>query len=64
MYFPMFHLSQKHSHLELPALSSVVKTQAEQSSIKKVVPLMQLQSFTQLLENMHRVEVIFPRTNL
>lgn len=62
----MFHLSQKHSHLELPALSSVVKTraQAEQSSIKKVVPLMQLQSFTQLLENMHRVEVIFPRTNL
>lgn len=62
----MFHLSQKHSHLELPALSSVLKTQAqaEQSSIKKVVPLMQLQSFTQLLENMHRVEVIFPRTNL
>lgn len=54
-------LSQKHGHLELPALSSVVNKQAqtEPSSIRKVVPLMQIHSFTQLLENMHHIEVNF-----
>ncbi|XP_045887049.1 centromere protein I isoform X1 [Micropterus dolomieu] len=50
---------RKHCHLELPALSSVVNKQAqtEQSSSRKVVPLVQIHSFTQLLENMHRIEL-------
>uniref|UniRef100_A0A3Q3VJJ7 Uncharacterized protein n=1 Tax=Mola mola TaxID=94237 RepID=A0A3Q3VJJ7_MOLML len=49
---------RKHGHLQLPALSSVVnKEAAEPSSLRKVVPLMQLHSFTQLLENMHQIEL-------
>lgn len=54
-------LSQKHGHLDLPAFNSVVNKQAqtEPSSIRKVVPLMQIHSFTQLLENMHHIEVNF-----
>lgn len=54
-------LSQKRSHLDLPALSSVINkpAQTEPSSIRKVVPLMQIHSFTQLLENMHHIEVNF-----
>ncbi|XP_044060308.1 centromere protein I isoform X1 [Siniperca chuatsi] len=50
---------RKHCHLELPALSSVVNKQAqtESSSSRKVVPLVQLHSFAQLLENMHHIEL-------
>lgn len=49
---------RKHCHLELPALSSVVcKAPTEPSSSRKVVPLVQLNSFAQLLENMHRIEL-------
>ncbi|KAG8003916.1 Centromere protein I, partial [Nibea albiflora] len=50
---------RKHCHLELPALSSVVnkEAQTEPSSSRKLVPLVQLHSFAQLLENMHRIEL-------
>lgn len=60
------HPAQKHTHLQLPALSSVVnkQPQSEPSSSRKLVPLVQLHSFAQLLENMHHIEVISPRTNL
>ncbi|CAJ1058861.1 centromere protein I isoform X2 [Xyrichtys novacula] len=50
---------RKHHHLELPKLSSVVNkpAQTETSSSRKLVPLTQLHSFAQLLENMHRIEL-------
>ncbi|KAM4732691.1 centromere protein I isoform 2-T2 [Anableps anableps] len=50
---------RKHGHLELPALSAVTnkEPQAAQDSSRKLVPLVQIQSFTQLLENMHRIEL-------
>ncbi|XP_031159184.1 centromere protein I [Sander lucioperca] len=50
---------RKHCHLVLPALCSVVnkEAQTEPSSSRKVVPLVQLHSFAQLLENMHRIEL-------
>ncbi|TDH07450.1 hypothetical protein EPR50_G00106390 [Perca flavescens] len=50
---------RKHCHLVLPALCSVVNKEAqiEPSSSRKVVPLVQLHSFDQLLENMHRIEL-------
>ncbi|XP_053179943.1 centromere protein I [Scomber japonicus] len=49
---------RKHWHLEIPALSSAVNKEAQtEPSRRKVVPLVQLQSFAQLLENMHRVEM-------
>ncbi|XP_070818071.1 centromere protein I isoform X2 [Chaetodon trifascialis] len=50
---------RKHGHLELPALTSVVNKQAQTalSCSRKVVPLVQLHSFAQLLENMHRIEL-------
>uniref|UniRef100_A0A674NUR3 Centromere protein I n=2 Tax=Takifugu rubripes TaxID=31033 RepID=A0A674NUR3_TAKRU len=50
---------RKHNHLQIPALHSVVNkpAQADPSSIRKVVPLLQLNSFAQLLENMHHVEL-------
>ncbi|XP_040903373.1 centromere protein I isoform X1 [Toxotes jaculatrix] len=50
---------RKHCHMELPALSSLVnkQDQTEPSSGRKVVPLVQLHSFTQLLKNMHRIEL-------
>lgn len=52
-------LFKKHSQLEMPALSSAVNipSQTEPSSGRKVVPLVQLSSFAQLLENMHHIEV-------
>lgn len=42
-------------------LSSVVNkpTSTETSSAGNVVPLLHIHSFTQLLENMHRIEVYF-----
>ncbi|GAA6223029.1 centromere protein I isoform X1 [Lates japonicus] len=50
---------RKHCHLELPVLSSLVnkQPQTELSSSRKVVPLVQLHSFAQLLENIHRIEL-------
>uniref|UniRef100_A0A4W6E8Q8 Centromere protein I n=1 Tax=Lates calcarifer TaxID=8187 RepID=A0A4W6E8Q8_LATCA len=50
---------RKHCHLELPVLSSLVnkQPQTELSSSRKVVPLVQLNSFAQLLENIHRIEL-------
>ncbi|KAM9356675.1 centromere protein I [Symphorus nematophorus] len=50
---------RKHCHLELPALSSVVNkpVQTALSCSRKMVPLVQLQSFAQLLDNMHRIEL-------
>ncbi|XP_036933932.1 centromere protein I [Acanthopagrus latus] len=50
---------RKHGHLQLPALSSVVnkQPQSEPSSSRKLVPLVQLRSFAQLLENMHHIEL-------
>ncbi|XP_030251202.1 centromere protein I [Sparus aurata] len=50
---------RKHTHLQLPALSSVVnkQPQSEPSSSRKLVPLVQLHSFAQLLENMHHIEL-------
>lgn len=50
---------RKHCHLVLPALRPVVNKEAltDQSSSRKVVPLVQLHSFAQLLENMHRIEL-------
>ncbi|XP_040030391.2 centromere protein I [Gasterosteus aculeatus] len=50
---------RKRCHLELPVMTSVVskEAQTEPSSCGKVVPLVQLHSFAQLLENMHRIEL-------
>ncbi|TNN72720.1 Centromere protein I [Liparis tanakae] len=50
---------RKHCHLELPELSSVVgkEAQADSSSSRKLVPLVQLHSFAHILENMHRIEL-------
>uniref|UniRef100_A0A3B5ME02 Centromere protein I n=1 Tax=Xiphophorus couchianus TaxID=32473 RepID=A0A3B5ME02_9TELE len=50
---------RKHAHLELPSLSPVTITepQAAQSSSRKLVPMQQIQSFAQLLQNMHRIEL-------
>lgn len=50
---------RKHCHLELPALTSVVnkEAQTEASSSRKLIPLVQLHSFAELLENMHRIEL-------
>ncbi|KAG7518240.1 centromere protein I isoform X1 [Solea senegalensis] len=50
---------RKHYHLELPVLCSQVNKQAqtEPSLGRKLVPLVQLSSFTQLLDHMHRIEL-------
>ncbi|XP_068182101.1 centromere protein I isoform X2 [Antennarius striatus] len=50
---------RKHNHLNLPALSAAVnkQPQSEPSSIRQVIPLVQVHSFTQLLENIHRIEL-------
>ncbi|MEQ2270972.1 hypothetical protein XENORESO_018665 [Xenotaenia resolanae] len=50
---------RKLNHLELPAMSAVTnkEPQMEQTSRRKLVPLVQIQSFSQLLENMHRIEL-------
>ncbi|KAF7662006.1 hypothetical protein LDENG_00249160 [Lucifuga dentata] len=50
---------RKHCHLELPALRPAVhtKAQTEPSTSRKLVPLVQLHNFTQLLENIHRIEL-------
>ncbi|XP_068596642.1 centromere protein I [Brachionichthys hirsutus] len=49
---------RKHNHLKLPALSSAVKQpQSEPSSKRRMIPLVQVRSFTHLLQNMHRIEL-------
>ncbi|XP_014900264.1 centromere protein I [Poecilia latipinna] len=50
---------RKHAHLELPPLSPVTikEPQAAQGSSRKLVPMQQIQSFAQLLQNMHRIEL-------
>ncbi|KAM9849539.1 centromere protein I [Aulostomus maculatus] len=50
---------RKHCHLEMPALIPAVnkEPQTEPFFGRKVVPLVQLHSFAQLLENMHRIEL-------
>ncbi|XP_029964435.1 centromere protein I isoform X1 [Salarias fasciatus] len=50
---------RKHDHLELPALSAVVnrEPQTELFCSRKVVPMAQIRSFDQMLENMHRIEL-------
>ncbi|XP_019941325.2 centromere protein I isoform X1 [Paralichthys olivaceus] len=50
---------RKYGHLELPVLNSLVNKQAQAESpfSRKLVPLVQLSSFTQLLENVHRIEL-------
>ncbi|XP_053284820.1 centromere protein I [Pleuronectes platessa] len=50
---------RKYGHLELPVLNSLVNKQAQAESpfSRKLVPLVQLSSFTQLLENIHRIEL-------
>ncbi|KAL0974121.1 hypothetical protein UPYG_G00215920 [Umbra pygmaea] len=46
---------RKCNHLQLPSLSSSV--QRSSSTSRKVFPLEQLHSFSQLLENLHRIEL-------
>ncbi|KAM7000051.1 centromere protein I [Tautogolabrus adspersus] len=50
---------RKYCHLEMPALNCVINKQAETgtSSSRKLVPVVQLNSFAQLLENMHHIEL-------
>ncbi|XP_059201753.1 centromere protein I [Centropristis striata] len=50
---------RKHWHLDLPVLSAVLSKEAQTgpSTSRKVVPLVQIHSFAQLLENMHRIEL-------
>uniref|UniRef100_A0A8C7ZV76 Centromere protein I n=1 Tax=Oryzias sinensis TaxID=183150 RepID=A0A8C7ZV76_9TELE len=50
---------RKHCHLDLPALSSVLnkEPQSEQTSRRKMVPLVHLSSFAQMLKDMHRIEL-------
>lgn len=50
---------RKHCHMELPALTSAVNKQSltQSSHSRKVVPLVQIQSFSQLLKNMHQIEL-------
>lgn len=49
---------RKHAHMELPALTPAVNKQTStEASPSKVVPLVHIQSFAQLLENMHRIEL-------
>uniref|UniRef100_A0A3B3DLR7 Centromere protein I n=1 Tax=Oryzias melastigma TaxID=30732 RepID=A0A3B3DLR7_ORYME len=50
---------RKHCHLDLPALSSALnkEPQSDLTSRRKMVPLVQLSSFSQMLKNMHRIEL-------
>ncbi|CAL9707096.1 unnamed protein product [Knipowitschia caucasica] len=49
---------RKLGHMDLPVLAPAVNTQAVSESLcKNVVPLVQIQSFTQLLENIHQIEL-------
>ncbi|XP_034037881.1 centromere protein I isoform X2 [Thalassophryne amazonica] len=50
---------RKHRHLELPPLTSVIHIEdhPEPSNSRKVLPLAQIHSFAQLLENINRIEL-------
>ena len=48
---------QKLGHMDLPVLNAVVQSQKQTSLSKMVVPLAHIQSFVQLLENLHLIEV-------
>lgn len=50
---------RKHGHMDIPALAPAVNkpTSTESSPNRKVVPLAQIQLFTQLLENIHQIEL-------
>ncbi|XP_061643984.1 centromere protein I [Phyllopteryx taeniolatus] len=50
---------RKHRHLELPVLSCALNKESQTESFfsRKFVPLAQLRSFAELLENMHRIEL-------
>uniref|UniRef100_A0A1A8HWX4 Centromere protein I n=1 Tax=Nothobranchius kuhntae TaxID=321403 RepID=A0A1A8HWX4_NOTKU len=50
---------RKHGHLQIPVLTSVTNKQphTEQNSRKKLIPLVQIQSFDQLLKTMHQIEL-------
>lgn len=50
---------RKHFHMEFPPLTSVVNKGAQtvQPCSRKMVPLVQINSFAQLLENMHCIEL-------
>lgn len=56
-----FSLSRKrkHGHMDIPVLAPVVNKQTLTGSSpnRKVVPLVQIQSFAQLLENIHQIEL-------
>lgn len=49
---------RKLHHLELPSMSPALQTTPpSSSSCRKVLPLAQLHSFSQLLDNLHRIEL-------
>lgn len=50
---------RKHGHMDIPVLAPAVNKQdlTESSPNRKVVPLVQIQSFGQLLENIHQIEL-------
>ncbi|XP_059918952.1 centromere protein I [Gadus macrocephalus] len=48
---------RKLGHLDLPVLTAVVQSQKQTSLSQMVVPLAQIQSFVQLLENLHLIEL-------
>ncbi|KAK5864611.1 hypothetical protein PBY51_015841 [Eleginops maclovinus] len=48
---------RKHHHLGLAMLSSAVNKEPQTETSRQLVPLVQLHSVAQLLENMHRIEL-------
>ncbi|KAM8847925.1 centromere protein I isoform 2-T2 [Synchiropus picturatus] len=49
---------RKYPHLALPAVRSAPNNRSQsETNSRKLVPLAQIQSFDQLLENMHRIEL-------
>lgn len=49
---------RKHAHMAIPALAPAVNKQTlTESSPNRNVPLVQIQSFAQLLENIHQIEL-------
>ncbi|XP_033994491.1 centromere protein I [Trematomus bernacchii] len=48
---------RKHHHLELPVLSSVVNKEPQTETSRRLVPLVQIQSVAELLENMDHIEL-------
>lgn len=48
---------RKHHHLEIPVLSAVVNKQPQTETSRRLVPLVQIQSVAELLENMDHIEL-------